>query len=217
MSCLQNLYSADMSATGGYPVNIGCVLLTASSRLPSMGSPFSSLTVLLPLTPMVAVWYPQGYAWTSPVDFMVASTRGQVWCCTQMSPWSHTASTRTQGTSESVPPPTFDVISLSSAGGRWKSWWSTIRPHHTISLLLTPLGRLWCSRIWQPHFERFLRSRKQCVAPWVLNALSSMLQALHHWVLWAPTVSSVTYSPGELMYEASHIKYFTWSKDFLFF
>ena len=32
---------ADMSATGGYPVTINCVLLTASARVPRMGSPFS--------------------------------------------------------------------------------------------------------------------------------------------------------------------------------
>ena len=41
-----------------------------------------------------------------------------------------------------------------------------------------------------------------------------MLQALHHWALWAPTVSSVTYFPGDLMWKASYIKYFTWSTDF---
>ena len=34
-------YIADMSATGGYPVSINCVLLTASARVPTMGSPFS--------------------------------------------------------------------------------------------------------------------------------------------------------------------------------
>ena len=30
-----------MSATGGFPVTINCVLLTASARVPRMGSPFS--------------------------------------------------------------------------------------------------------------------------------------------------------------------------------
>ena len=30
-----------MLATGGFPVSVGCVLLTDSARLPTIGSPFS--------------------------------------------------------------------------------------------------------------------------------------------------------------------------------
>ena len=41
-----------MSATGGFPVNIGCVLLTASARLPTMGSPFSVGYDLFPNRPV---------------------------------------------------------------------------------------------------------------------------------------------------------------------
>ena len=205
MSCLQNLYIADMSATGGYPVNIGCVLLTASSRLPSMGSPFSVGYDLFSNRPVTIDAYGRclistGVCLDIPCGFygcIYPRSSLVLYSNVTMIPYCLDADARYFRVL--FLPPTCGFNSQPFAGGRLKSWWLTIRLHHTMSLLLTPLGRSWFSLTWQPHFERFLRSRKRCVAPWVLNAQSNMLQAPHHWFLWAPTVSSVTYFPGDLM------------------
>ena len=46
-----------MTATGGFPVSVGCVLLTDSARLPSMGSPFSVGYDIYPNHPMTIDGY----------------------------------------------------------------------------------------------------------------------------------------------------------------
>ena len=43
---------SDMTASGGFPVNVGCVLLTDSARLPSMASPYSVGYDIYPNHPM---------------------------------------------------------------------------------------------------------------------------------------------------------------------
>ena len=63
-----------MSDSGGYPLTVNCVLLTASSRIPSMGSPFSIGYDLYPSRPVTLGGYdralvPTGLCLDIPLGF----------------------------------------------------------------------------------------------------------------------------------------------------
>ena len=63
-----------MSGSGGYPLPVNCVLLSASSRLPSMGSPFSIGYDLYPSRPVTLGGYdralvPTGLCIDVPLGF----------------------------------------------------------------------------------------------------------------------------------------------------
>ena len=63
-----------MSDSAGYPVTVNCILLTASSRIPRMGSPFSIGYDLYPARPVTIDGYgrvlvPTGLCLDIPLGF----------------------------------------------------------------------------------------------------------------------------------------------------
>ena len=136
-------HRADMSATGGFPLTVGCVLLTDSARLPSMGSPFSVGYDIFPNHPMTIDAYDRclvttGLCLDIPLGFYgCIYPRSSLVLYSNITIIPYCLDADARYCWSLVLPPTCDLNIQPFVGGRSKSWWWTIHPPLTTYLPLS--------------------------------------------------------------------------------